>query len=174
MSQFVVFVSTLAVMAMSGSINAQESNKDAAVQEITRVLNDVWDKWDSADPGHHAHFSDDMMRIQAHADPVDWSIWSSSLMSKDKFVENAGKQAAIWRDHPHWQKNREISNIVVNGDGALVTARQSFSMPDSTKKITINNAGTEVILLRKINGKWKLTHSLGVDWKQSIWHWDPE
>ena len=174
MKYYVVFISTLAVAAMSGSLNAEEPNEDAAAQEIRDVLNDVWDKWDSADPDHHAHFSDDMMRIQANADPVDWSIWSSSLMSKDKFLENAGKQAAKWRDHPHWQKVREISNIAVNGDGALITARQSVSMPDSTKQITINNSWTEVILFRKINREWKLTHSLYVQRDQGVWHWDPE
>jgi uncharacterized protein YjdB len=157
-SQFVVFVSTLAVMAMSGSINAQESNKDAAVQEITRVLNDVWDKWDSADPDHHAHFSDDMTRIRALEDPVNWAIGSRGLMSEEQFAEQAG----------------EILHVDVNGDGALITARQSVSMPDSTKKITVNNSWTEVILLRKTNSEWKLTHSLYVHRDQGVWHWDPE
>ena len=174
MRQFVVFVSTLAVMAMSGSTNAEESNKDAAAQEIRSVLNDVWDKWDSADPDHHAHFSDDMMRIRALQDPVNWAIGSSSLMSKEQFVEHAGRTAATWRDHPDWQKNAEILHVDVDGDGALVTARQSISMPDSTKQITINNSWTEVILFRKINREWKLTHSLYVQRDQGVWHWDPE
>ena len=90
------------------------------------------------------------------------------------YVKNPGRMAAQWQNHPQWKKNREIRHVHVNGDAALVTARQSFSMPDSTKRITVNNTGTEVILLRKMNKAWKLTHSLGVKWEQNIWHWDPE
>ena len=89
MKYFVVFISTLAVAAMSGSLNAEEPNEDAAAQEIRDVLNDVWDKWDSADPDHHAHFSDDMTRIGALEDPVNWAIGSSSLESKEQFAELA-------------------------------------------------------------------------------------
>ena len=174
MRHFVVFISTLAVAAMSGSVNAEEPNENTAAQEIRDVLNQVWDKWDSADPDHNAHFSDDMTRIRALEDPVNWAIGSSGLMSKEQFVEHAGRMAATWRDHPDWKMNREILHVDVNGDGALITARQSVSMPDSTKKITVNNSWTEVILLRKTNSDWKLTHSLYVHRDQGVWHWDPE
>ncbi len=174
MKHFVILISALTVAAMSGPLCAGESNEDAAAQEIRDVLNDVWDKWDSADPDHHAHFSDDMMRIRALQDPVNWAIGSSQLMSKEQFVEHAGSMAATWREHPDWQMNREILHVNVNGDGALVAARQSVSMPDSTKRITINSSWTEVILFRKIDREWKLTHSLGVQRDQGVWHWNPE
>ena len=174
MRQFVVLVSTLAVMAMSGSINAEESNKDAAAQEIRRVLNDVWDKLETADPDHHGHFSDDMMRISATEDPVNWSIASTSLPGKEEFVEWAGEWAEKWANNPDWQKTREILRVNVNGDRAIVTARQTWSMPDSTRLLTIDNSMSEVILFRNIKKSWKITHSLVVNREQSVWHWDPK
>ena len=96
MRHFVVFISTLAVAAMSGAVNAEEPNENMAAQEIRDVLNQVWDKWDSADPDHNTHFSDDMTRIRALEDPVNWAIGSSGLMSKEQFVEHAGRVAATW------------------------------------------------------------------------------
>ena len=174
MKKFVVLASTLAVMAMSGSVNAEESDRHATAQEIRRILNDVWDKLDSADPEHHGHFSPDMMRISATKDPVDWSIQSAGLASKEEFVEWAGEWAETWANNPDWQRTREILRVNLKDDRALVTARQTWSMPDSTRLMTINGTMSEVILFRKIKKSWNLTHSFVVNQEQSIWHWNPK
>ena len=174
MKHLLILCVTLIAVQFAGSLHAAEINDDAAVQEVSQTLNDVWEKWDAVDPDHHTHFSDQMMRIRADLDPTSWAIGSSNLVSREQFVEYAGRMATQWADRPDWQKKREILHVHVNGEGALVTARQSSSMPDSTKRLTVNNLGTEVVLLRKIDDKWRLTHSLLVNWEQDIWHWDPE
>ena len=174
MKHCVTFVSILAVAVTLAPLDAEEPNETAAAQEVRDILNDVWDKLESADPGHHDHFSEDMMRISANGPPVDWSITSTSLPSKEVFIEWARGAAEKWSDRADWQKSREILHVDVNGNRALVTARQSFSMPDSTKHLTVNNSFSEVILFRRVEQQWKLTHSLVMDYEQIIWHWDPE
>ena len=174
MKHLLILFITLTAAQYAGSLHAAELNDDPAVQEVREVLNDVWEKWDAVDPDHHTHFSNQMMRIRADIDPTSWTIGSSNLMSREQFVEYAGTMATQWGNSPDWQKKREILHVHVNGEGALVTARQSNSMPDSTKRITVNNTATEVVLLRKVENKWRLTHSLVVNWEQDIWHWDPE
>ena len=57
--------------------------------------------------------------------------------------------------------------VELQGDIARGTALQQFSMTYSTRRLTIDNSFSEVILLGKTKGKWKLVKSItGLDSEQ--------
>jgi len=115
-----------------------------------------------------------MVRIRVGGDPVQSSIASFGSENEKNIVDPAGETALICKNHPAY-KHRDVVKVDLQGDIALGTALQQFSMIYSTRRLTIDNSFSEVILQRKTKGKWKLVNNImGLDAEQKIWHWNPE
>ena len=66
-------------------------------------------------------------------DPVQSSIASFGSENEKNIVDPARETALIWKNHPAY-KQRDVVKVDLQGDIALGTALQQFSMTYSTRR----------------------------------------
>ena len=159
---------------------AEKSKEPDDVRQIHDLFREIWDGEKRGDPSSAiAACASDIVAYSAFLGGPEF--WTVEIVGLDGVLKHNTPEETLREWHAKWAKpdadrrGEEVLHVDVKDNRAIALTQKWKMHSDSKAREDILTQFQEVVLLSKLNGKWKMTNSIvGVNFRQQVNRWGEE